>query len=99
MTDQLSESAIELSSLLRLDLIGPDQVVDWATEHLEYSQLPAILEISLLKKPASTVDVSRLLAGMSAELGEAILDDESAGRIVARRLAREIVDGSLEPGL
>jgi hypothetical protein len=95
----IQESALSLASLEMLELISPDEVVDWASERVAYSDSPNLLALSLLAKPTSRVEVDSLLLNLLAEFGVDSFDERSAGLRIARRLAQEIVDGVVEPAV
>lgn len=102
MDDSRAETARELAALRKLDLIDPVHVTRWATEQFRYEpSSPALVALASLPDSRSTraAEIDRLLVDFLSELGEPPLTLRGAGLTVAKRIAREIVDGIIEPGL
>jgi len=101
MTDEVSVSSIrDVAALRYLDRIDTDAVVRWATEQLMGSSgSEGLLAIACESSPADSETVSRLLNELLVSMGEPSMDERRAGWIVARFLAKRIVDGSIEPSI
>jgi hypothetical protein len=91
--------ARELVALRMLDKLDSRHVVAWASEQLAASNTlpPALVELGCLPSHADSRDVDRLLGEYLSSVGAAVATQEEAGLIVAKRLARQILDGSLDP--
>jgi hypothetical protein len=99
MSDMRIQAARELAALRKLDLIDPLHVVHWATEQCAYDPSTRLLELAMLSPPVRAAEVDGLLERVLEDWGHAVPNEEEAGLIVARRVSREIVDGSLEPSV
>jgi hypothetical protein len=95
------ETALDLAALRALDLIDPLEVLTWAAERVGVIAYPppTLLALASLTKPVYGVDVDGLLGDTLRELGTPPLTDQEVGLRVAKRIANEIVNGSVEPAV
>ena len=87
----------QIAASERLDLISPEQVVDWASQWVAEIDSTALLSLASLEKPANRVDVRELVVTLLQELRLDPVDDQQAGLKVARQVAQQIIDGSVSP--
>jgi hypothetical protein len=98
--DSQNDTALELAALRRLDLVDPVHVVRWAAEQLATEPTsPSLVELASLTQPIRASEVDGLLTQLLEGLGAPLVTEEQAGLLVARRIAQEIVDGSVEPAV
>jgi hypothetical protein len=89
----------ELAALRRLDLIPASYVIEWAASRIaEGDATESLFRLASLPPDTDANDVETLLSDALHELGQLpISDDKVAGTLVAQRLARDIVRGSIAP--
>jgi hypothetical protein len=97
MQRTLIEELRWIEASLRLDLIPPDEVVDWATERVASTDSPGLALLAGMHKPVRRDDVISVLRDIAGEEHLAWPSDLEAGLTVAKHIARRVVDGNLEP--
>jgi hypothetical protein len=91
---------MELAALRRFDLVDAAQVVYWASEQAaSTSTPPQLVALASLPAEAESATVDRLLGEYLRGMGDPVTTDTQAGLLVAKRLARDVVDGALEPSV
>ena len=97
MHQQLIEEFHWIEASLRLDLITADEVVGWASERVAAADTKGLVLLAAMRKPVRRDDVTSSLRDIAASEHLSWPTDFEAGLTVARRVARRIVDGDLEP--
>lgn len=96
----MARTALEVAALRKLDLMGPEQLVSWATERAAEHDAPSqILAIATLSSNVRAEDVDPLVDDLLDADGVRPLDEERAGLIVAMLLAQDMIDGTIEPAV